>query len=89
MSEQQAVVEETKVPAQQGTEVETRTDDTDNLDVLLAEFDQKTQRVEPSPPEPKVTVDPVISDRIRRIESRLLEEDIGEAVKQVFGDKKV
>ena len=93
MTEPQAVVDETKVPAPQGTEVEKRTDDTADLDVLLAEFDQKTKKSEPesSPPAPQTqpTIDPATLERIKRVESRLLEDDINEAVKQVFGERKV
>ena len=66
--EKQAVVEEAKVPAQQGTEVETRTDDTDPLDALLAEFDQgtkpviTTQTVTPKD-------DPEIVSKVRNLEA--------------------
>lgn len=68
MTDQQTVVEETKVPAQQGTEVETRTEDTDPLDILLAEFDQRTKPVNTTQTvTPKD--DPEIVSKVRNLEA--------------------
>ncbi len=86
---EQAVVEDANAPAEPGVAVETRTEQDADLDALLAEFDQKTQPAAP-PPEPKVEKpNDFVSQRVQRIEQRLLQEDIDEAVKEVFGDLKV
>jgi len=83
----EAVAEETNANL---AAVEKRTDDVADLDTLLAEFDQGTQKPAVSQPEPKQpAIDPATIERIKRVESRLLEEDINGAVKQVFGDMKV
>ncbi len=89
MSEDKAVVKETNDPVLD-TAVEKRTDDVADLDTLLAEFDQGTKPVVSQPETVKQpTIDPATIERIKRVESRLLEEDINGAVKQVFGDRNV
>ena len=87
MSDEKTVVEDADTKE---VEAEKRTDDVADLDTLLAEFDQGTKQPAVSPPEPKQpAIDPATYERIKRVESRLLEEDINGAVKQVFGDMKV
>ena len=67
MSDQQTVVEETKVPAQQGTEVEPRTDD-DPLDALLSEFEQGTKAAITTQTVPPKD-DPEIVSKVRNLEA--------------------
>ena len=87
MSDDKTVVEDTDAKV---ADVEKRTDDVADLDSLIAQFEEGTTKEAVSPPEPKQpAIDPATIDRIKRVESRLLEEDINGAVKQVFGDMKV
>lgn len=90
--EKQAVVDTTDAAAKPAATDDSARKDVDDLDALLAEFDQGTKRPSAdSPPEPKPketapTIDPATIDRIKRVEDRLFKEDLDETVKQVFGD---
>lgn len=89
----QPVVDGTKAPALPGAAVDGARNDGNDLDTLLAQFDQQTQpRVDPvSPPPatqqqdtptPATQPDPLVASLYKRIER----EDIGNLVKQVRGD---
>jgi hypothetical protein len=89
VSDDKAVVKETNDPVLDAA-VEKRTDDVADLDTLISQFEEGTKQTAVSQPEPKQpAIDPATIERIKRVESRLLEEDINGAVKQVFGDMKV
>lgn len=84
----QTVVEATPAPAEQGaSDTSARTDD---LDQLLAQYDQ--QRVQPDPqptPEPPPQEPPISTDRIRALEQRLFQDEVNEAVNNIVGDMKI
>lgn len=88
--DKQAVVDDAQVSAAPDATVDKRTDDVD-LDTLLAEFDTGTKKPETTTtPEPKApAIDPLLSDRIKRVEQRLLEDDIKSATTEIFGEKKI
>lgn len=91
MSEEttQTVVDETKVPAQPGTEVSGARNDGTDLDTLLAEFDQGTKKPEPvSPPPVTQTQQPAqqTDPNLLRLVSRIDRQDIASLVKDVKGD---
>ena len=89
----QAAVDETKVPAQPGTEAPSaRTDD--DLDTLLAEFDgSKTSSPEPAKPEPRVEAADDVNDataevlRARdEIRQDRFKRDMNDTIEKVRGD---
>ena len=89
----QAVVDTSNaaaMPAATETNAQTNVDD---LDSLLAEFDQSTARgPAASPPDPQQTqqTQPVISeDRVRRIEDRIFQDDLNSTIKNIVGDLKI
>lgn len=65
----------------------------DDLDKLLAEFDQETARGPAAPqPEPQQTqqpVAPISEDRLRRIEDRIFKDDLDATIKNIVGDLKI
>lgn len=79
-------VVEPKVPAQQGTTVEGARNDGNDLDTLLAEFNQQTApKTEPVPPptqQQTAQPDPLV----QKLYTRFEREDIGRLVKDVKGD---
>lgn len=88
----QAVVDETDTKPKAGSEVESARSDGDELDKLLAEFDQQTKPAPVTQPEAKPTpkdTEPVIPDRIRKLEDRLFQEDLNETVTNIVGDLKI
>lgn len=68
----QAVVDDTKVAAKPATEVDNAREDVDQLDQLLAEYDQGTRKTDTTitPPEPKVAT-PQPDEVVQKV--RLLE----------------
>lgn len=85
----QAVVDTSNAAAMPAaTEANAQTN-VDDLDHLLAEFDQST-RTTTTQPEPKQETQPVISDdRIRRIEDRIFQDDLNSTIKNITGDLKL
>lgn len=76
MSEQQAVVDETRVAATPATGVDNAREDVDPLDQLLAEYDQGTKKPDPvTPPENKPT--PLPDDVVQTV--RFLESEVRES----------
>lgn len=88
---QQAVVDETKAPAEPGAEVENARETTDDLDTLLKQFEQ-TEAKPPETPKPEHAgaddsklLEP-IKGTVSAIEQRLFRQDMDETVKKVRGD---
>ena len=89
----QAAVDETKVPAEQGTEA-TSAQDGDDLDVLLKQFDDsKSGSSEPAKPEPKAdaasetqAANDTILNEAKFIRQERIKKDIAETIKDIRGD---
>lgn len=91
----QTVVDDTKTTAQPVVAADSARNDGDDLDALLAQFNQQTTlaRTEPASPAPQPqtsqqqpTVDP---NRLAAIENRLFQEDLNKAVANIMGDLKI
>ncbi len=86
MTEQlQAVVDEAKGAAQPAPEADSAREGSD-IDALLAQFDQETQKPEISPPEPKPAKQDAEPDWAQALKQRLLQEDILKVTAEVFAD---
>lgn len=79
------VAEDANAPVNADAAVEKRTDETD-LDSLLAEFDQNTQKPVISQPEPKqeLKIDPEDIAAVKEFRQHRLREDVDNVCKEVF-----
>lgn len=88
----QTVVDETKVPATPGSAVESARNDGDDLEKLLAQYNEQTTQpkadpVSPPPPATQQQQTPTQPDPLTmRLAQRIDREDIGKLVKDVKGD---
>lgn len=87
----QAVVDPTNTAASPAVTEGSAQTNVDDLDSLLAEFDQSTRTTTTThTPEPTQQTQPVISDdRIRRIEDRIFQDDLNSTIKNITGDLKL
>lgn len=88
----QAVVDTSAAPATPDATDNSARDTEVPLEQLLAEYDQKVAPAAPvSPPAtpPEQPQEPPLNPRLKRLEDRLFQEDLNEAVTNVFGDMKI
>lgn len=91
MTDKQAVVDETVASAEPDAPVTSARKDED-LESLLSQFDNETRKPDPQPTETKATPqvsEPVIPDRIKALEQRLLQEDVDKACGEIFEGMKI
>jgi hypothetical protein len=87
----QTVVDETNVPAQQGTAADGARTDGPDLDTLLAQYETETVKPAPVPPSPPANQQQPDIDQTRlgALENRIFQEDLNKAVNSIVGDLKV
>ena len=87
----QAAVDATPATATPVAPVNDAQNKGDDLDALLSEFEASTNKPPVSPPQPEAAAPKpsVIDDeRLRRVEQRIFEEDIGKTLGNIFADVK-
>lgn len=91
--EKQAVVDESKAAATPAVTDDSARVDGDPLDTLLSQWDEaqkaKQAPVSPSVPHTQQQQEAPLSPRAARLEERLFQEDLNEAVSNIAGDMKI
>jgi hypothetical protein len=92
--DKQAVVDESKAAAKPTAADDSARVEADPLDTLLSQWDedQKAKQAAtppPAPPTQQPQDPPIDPQRIKRLEDRLFQEDLNEAVSHIAGDLKI